>query len=178
MQKTAIGVLGGLFLVLALGFFAFVSDQGQQTAQADEVAEFDPTPQIGKFDLSDGTVAPRDVPAFRKRVFGGLSESMKKLNKLAREDSPDPTVIREELQIIVGYSREVVQAFHPDTVYLPKRRALVDIWQKPDEFVEAAAALERAALAELANDPAELSASLQRIGETCSACHRSFRARR
>ena len=149
-------------------------------ATADETAgeEFVATPQIGEFDLSEGTVPLRDVKAFRKRVFSGLNESMKKLSRVAREDSPDPAVIREELQTIVIYAREAVQAFHPDTVYLPKRRALPAIWQRPDEFVSAAAALERAALAELASDPAELSASLERIAATCSACHRPFRARR
>ena len=156
---------------------ATLTGGAERVAQADET--FVATQQIAEdFDLSDGTVAPRDAKAFRKRIFGGLSDSTQELGKLARDDAPDPTAVREELQTIVLYAREVVQAFHPNTASLPKRRALPAIWQRPDEFVAAAIALERVALEELAADPAELSASLQRIGATCSGCHRSFRARR
>ena len=172
----AVGGVMGSVIVLAVGS-ATVAVIPSVLA-ADEA--FDTKPQLVGFDLADATVAFDAADAHRHRVFRGLGKTSFGLTRLARQKSPDTKEVQAGLEKIVAFAREIPQGFHPDTAALPphKEGALPIIWEKPDEFVNRAADLEQAALDALAADTAELSASLERIGATCSACHRTFRAKR
>ena len=176
IRAIAFSLVLGSVLVSVLGSAIVVAIPS--VLAADEV--FDSKPQLVGFDLADATVAVDEADAHRHRVFRGLGKISHGLGRLARAKSPNQETVQAELQRIVAYAREIPHGFHPDTSALPphKEGALPIIWEKPDEFVSRAADLEQAALDALAADTAELSASLERIGATCSACHRTFRAKR
>jgi cytochrome c556 len=124
---------------------------------------------------------PRTAIATRKNSMNELEDAVDAMRKELDHSAPNFTQVLERARLIETFSRRLPDWFPSGTG--PESgvstRALADIWQKPDEFRQAAASFAAQAIAlEAAASRSDTPVMEQRIhdmGRSCQACHDQFR---
>jgi cytochrome c556 len=121
--------------------------------------------------------AQADVIEKRQQLMKGQSAAAKAIKAAA--ESKDYATIETKAKELMSSSNEIPSLF-PKGSTKGKTKATGAIWDKRNEFEEDAKNLHKAAeeLAAAAKkkDDAAVAAKIKAIGETCSSCHKAFRA--
>ncbi|MBN8189043.1 MAG: c-type cytochrome [Salipiger thiooxidans] len=131
---------------------------------------------LGTAAFAHGGVTNKDVMA-RMMVMGTISEQMKVIGSMAKGETDfDADVANAALIEIAAQSAQVPSMFETPATD-PKSEALPVIWEQWDSFAaraqDAEAAAERLAGTVVAQS--DLGPVLRQVGETCKACHSTFR---
>jgi cytochrome c556 len=132
---------------------------------------------LGALAFSTHAFAQADVIEKRQKLMKSQSAAVKEIK--AAVESKNYTTIEAKAKDIMGTAEQIPGAF-PKGSMKGKTKAKDDIWEKNEDFVKQAktlskAAGELAAAAKASND-AEVGVKLKALGDTCSSCHKSFRA--
>jgi cytochrome c556 len=127
--------------------------------------------------ISTQAFAQADVIEKRQKVMKAQSAAVKEIK--AGVESKNYATVEAKAKDIMGTSDQIPGAF-PKGSTTGKTKAKAEIWEKNDDFVKHAKALnknasELAAAAKAGND-AEVGVKLKALGETCNSCHKQFRA--
>jgi cytochrome c556 len=117
----------------------------------------------------------------RHKNFEAIGDAMKIIGDQLKAEKPDLEKIRTASGVINGFAPKVPSWFPagsgPDDGI--KTDALQAIWQKPDEFKQAAANFASAASAfddaAITEDPAAMGEAMKGLGGACKGCHDKFR---
>lgn len=94
-------------------------------------------------------------------------------------EAKDHATVETKARDLMGSADKIVGLFPPGS-NTGKTKALPAIWEKPDDFDKNAKALSKAAgelaSAAKAGDEAAVNTKVKAVGETCTACHKAFRA--
>jgi len=127
--------------------------------------------------ISTQAFAQADVIEKRQKVMKAQSAAVKEIK--AGVESKNYATVEAKAKDIMGTSDQIPSVF-PKGSTTGKTKAKAEIWEKNDDFVKHAKALnknasELAAAAKAGND-AEVGVKLKALGETCNSCHKQFRA--
>jgi len=127
--------------------------------------------------VSTQVFAQADVIEKRQNLMKGQSAAAKAL-KAAVEEKNYATV-EAKAKDIMGSSDNIVAAF-PKGSTTGKTKATAAIWDKSEDFREAAKGLNKAAgelaKAAKAGNDADVGVKFKALGDACGACHKQFRA--
>lgn len=92
----------------------------------------------------------------------------------------DQAAVQKHADVVQMMSTLVKDEFPEGTDALAgETNALIDVWDKPDEFADKVAEFEETAIelekAAEAGDKARLAAAVKDVGSSCKACHDDFR---
>ena len=132
---------------------------------------------LGALAFSTHAFAQADAIDKRQQLMKSQSAAVKEIK--AAVESKNYATIEAKAKDIMGTAEQIPGAF-PKGSTTGKTKAKDDIWEKNEDFVKQAktlskAAGELAAAAKASND-AEVGVKLKALGDTCSSCHKSFRA--
>jgi cytochrome c556 len=121
--------------------------------------------------------AQADVIEKRQGAMKSQSAAVKEIK--AAVDSKNYATIEAKAKDIMGTADQIPSLF-PKGSTKGKTKAKAEIWEKNEEFVKYAKTLsksasELAAAAKASND-ADVGVKLKALGDTCSSCHKAFRA--
>lgn len=121
--------------------------------------------------------AQSDVIEKRQAAMKNNSADVKAIK--AAVESKDYATIETKAKDIMGTAEKIPSLF-PKGSTKGKTKAKAEIWENNDDFVKHAKTLgksagELAAAAKAKND-AEVGVKLKAVGDTCSSCHKQFRA--
>ena len=127
--------------------------------------------------FSTQAFAQSDAIEKRQKAMKSNSADVKAIK--AAVESKDYATIETKAKDIMGTAEKIPSLF-PKGSTTGKTKAKAEIWEKNDDFVKHAKALnknasELAAAAKASND-AEVGVKLKALGETCNSCHKQFRA--
>jgi cytochrome c556 len=127
--------------------------------------------------FSTDAFAQSDVIEKRQGAMKNNSADVKAIK--AAVGSKDYATIETKAKDIMGTAEKVPSLF-PKGSTKGKTKAKAEIWENNDDFVKHAKALgksagELAAAAKAKNDD-EVGVKVKALGETCSSCHKQFRA--
>jgi cytochrome c556 len=127
--------------------------------------------------FSSQAFAQADVIEKRQKLMKSQSAAVKEIK--AAVESKNYATVEAKAKDIMGTAEQIPGAF-PKGSTTGKTKAKAEIWEKNDAFVKQAKALsksasELAAAAKAKNDD-EMGVKLKALGETCSSCHKEFRA--
>ena len=127
--------------------------------------------------ISTQAFAQADVIEKRQKVMKAQSAAVKEIK--AGVESKNYATVEAKAKDIMGTSDQIPSVF-PKGSTTGKTKAKAEIWEKNDDFVKHAKALnknasELAAAAKAGND-AEVGVKLKALGSTCDSCHKEFRA--
>ena len=128
--------------------------------------------------VSSHVFAQADVIEKRQKLMKSNSADAKAI-KAAVKDK-DYATIETKAKDIMGHADDIVGLF-PKGSTKGKTKATAAIWDKHDAFAKEAKDLEKeagelAAAAKAKND-ADIAVKVKAVGETCSSCHKAFRAK-
>ncbi|KWV93379.1 cytochrome c [Erythrobacter sp. YT30] len=134
----------------------------------------------------DGTAAGDAPPEIEQRQenFEKVGDAFKAIREELEGDNPDLAFIKTQAEDI-GARIETATGLFPAGTSVDDgydTEALPTIWEKPDEFEQAAqtaieAAAEMASLAE-SGDAAAVAAAVGTVGNGCKGCHEKFRVKK
>lgn len=127
--------------------------------------------------FSTDAFAQSDVIEKRQAAMKNNSADAKAIK--AAVESKDYATIETKAKDIMGTAEKIPSLF-PKGSTKGKTKAKSEIWENNDDFVKHAKTLgksagELAAAAKAKND-AEIGVKVKAVGETCSSCHKQFRA--
>jgi cytochrome c556 len=127
--------------------------------------------------FSTDAFAQSDVIEKRQGAMKNNSADVKAIK--AAVGSKDYATIETKAKDIMGTAEKIPSLF-PKGSTKGKTKAKAEIWENNDDFVKHAKALgksagELAAAAKAKNDD-EVGVKVKALGETCSSCHKQFRA--
>ncbi len=127
--------------------------------------------------ISSQLFAQADVIEQRQKLMKSNSEAAKAIKAAA--EAKDNATIEAKAKDIMGNSEKIVGLF-PKGSTTGKTKAKPEIWEKSEDFREAAKHLGKAAgqlsaAAKSGND-ADVSVKVKALGDACGACHKVFRA--
>ncbi len=127
--------------------------------------------------LSTQAFGQADVIEKRQKAMKSQSAAVKEIK--AAVESKDYATVEAKAKDIIGISAQIPSLF-PKGSTSGKTKAKAEIWEKNDVFVKDAKALnkaasELAAAAKACND-GDVAVKLKAVGETCTSCHKEFRA--
>ena len=127
--------------------------------------------------ISIQAFAQADVIEKRQNVMKSQSAAVKEIK--AAVESKNYATVEAKAKDIMGTAGQIPGVF-PKGSTTGKTKAKAEIWEKNEEFVKYAKTLsksagELAAAAKAGND-AEVGVKLKALGDTCSSCHKEFRA--
>ena len=121
--------------------------------------------------------AQADIIEKRQKLMKGQSAAGKAIKGAV--ESKDFATIEAKAKDLMGSSEKIVAAF-PKGSTTGKTKATDAIWDKSDDFANAAKALGKAAseLADAAKskDEAAVGVKVKAVSGACGACHKAFRA--
>jgi cytochrome c556 len=129
-----------------------------------------------------GPAAPGAVIEARQQGFKKMGAAMKAVNEQLKTGAPDPVKVTAAIEAISAGAQAQSEWFPagsgPESG--AETDALAHIWKDRAKFDSLAARLvsetKSLAAAAAANEPAALRAQAKVVADTCSTCHRSFRA--
>lgn len=126
---------------------------------------------------SEQVFAQADVLEQRQKLMKSQSAAAKAIKGAV--EAKDYATIEAKAKDIMGTADRIVAAF-PKGSSVGKTKATPAIWEKSDDFAKQAKSLsksagELAAAAKAGND-AEIGVKVKAMGETCTSCHKEFRA--
>lgn len=128
---------------------------------------------IGSFGFS--VVAAADIIADRKAGFKAINASAKAIT--AAIGGGDYAIVIREANNISSWAQKIPSYF-PEGSGSGDTRARAEIWVNFDDFTALSKANETAAnrlvTAAKSGDPDVMMASLEKLGESCRACHKSY----
>lgn len=118
-----------------------------------------------------------DVIEKRQKAMKSQSAAVKEIK--AAVESKNYATVEAKAKDIMGTAEQIPSLF-PKGSTTGKTKAKAEIWENNDAFVKQAktlgkAAGELAAAAKAGND-AEVGVKLKAVGDTCTSCHKQFRA--
>jgi len=121
--------------------------------------------------------AQADVIEQRQKLMKSQSAAAKAIKGAVK--TKDYATIEAKAKDLMGTADRIVSLF-PKGSDTGKTKATPAIWEKSDDFSKQAKSLgksagELAAAAKAGND-AEIGVKVKALGETCSSCHKQFRA--
>jgi len=121
--------------------------------------------------------AQADVIEQRQKLMKSQSAAAKAIKGAVK--TKDYATIEAKAKDLMGTADRIVSLF-PKGSDTGKTKATPAIWEKSDDFSKRAKSLsksagELAAAAKAGND-AEIGVKVKALGETCSSCHKQFRA--
>jgi len=121
--------------------------------------------------------AQSDVIEKRQKLMKSQSAAAKEIK--AAVESKNYATVEAKAKDIMGTAEQIPSLF-PKGSTKGKTKAKAEIWENNEDFVKHAKTLsksagELAAAAKAGND-AEVGVKLKAVGDTCSACHKQFRA--
>ena len=127
--------------------------------------------------FSTDAFAQSDVIEKRQAAMKNNSADVKAIK--AAVESKDYATIETKAKDIMGTAEKIPSLF-PKGSTKGKTKAKAEIWEHNDDFVKHAKTLgksagELAAAAKAKND-AEVGVKVKALGDTCSSCHKQFRA--
>jgi cytochrome c556 len=127
--------------------------------------------------VSSEVFAQADVIEKRQKIMKAQSAAAKEIK--AAVESKNYATVEAKAKDIMGTAEQIPSLF-PKGSTAGKTKAKAEIWEKNDEFVKHAKTLsktanELAAAAKAGND-AEVNVKLKALGDTCTSCHKQFRA--
>ena len=127
--------------------------------------------------FSTDVFAQSDVIEKRQAAMKNNSADVKAIK--AAVESKDYATIETKAKDIMGTAEKIPSLF-PKGSTKGKTKAKAEIWENHDDFVKHAKTLgksagELAAAAKAKND-AEVGVKVKALGETCTSCHKQFRA--
>lgn len=127
--------------------------------------------------FSTNAFAQSDVIEKRQAAMKNNSANVKAIK--AAVESKDYATIEAKAKDIMGTAEKIPSLF-PKGSTKGKTKAKAEIWENNDDFVKHAKTLgktagELAAAAKAKND-AEVGVKVKALGDTCSSCHKQFRA--
>ncbi len=127
--------------------------------------------------FSTQVFAQADVIEKRQKVMKAQSAAVKEIK--AGVESKNYATVEAKAKDIMGTADQIPSVF-PKGSTTGKTKAKAEIWEKNEDFVKQAKALnknasELAAAAKAGNDD-EVNVKLKALGETCNSCHKQFRA--
>lgn len=131
---------------------------------------------LGTAALAHTGVTNRDVMA-RMMVMSTIGDQMKLIGSMAKGEAAfDAAAVNAALIEIAAQSAQIPSMFETRAVD-PKSEALPVIWERFDTFTQRAKDAEATAerLAGTVTAANDLVPVLQQVGETCKACHATFR---
>lgn len=121
----------------------------------------------------------------RMELMEVLGQSMKTVGSMARGKQPyDARSVKMAGEAIAAHGGEALTTLFPEGSLDKPTEVRPDLWSNWDEFVRIAEDLQSAGngLSSAAKDageatsiPDEVAAAFAKVGQTCSACHKSFR---
>jgi cytochrome c556 len=121
--------------------------------------------------------AQSDIIEKRQQVMKEQSAAAKAIKGAV--ESKDYATIETKAKDLTASSEKIVPAF-PKGSAQGKTKATAAIWEKSDEFAQAAKSLGKAAgeLADAAKskDDAAIGVKVKTVSEACGSCHKAFRA--
>lgn len=112
----------------------------------------------------------------RMEGMSNIAADMKQLAKVART-AFDPVTVAETGGSLSAHARDIERLFMPQATD-PKSEARPKIWTNWDQFLEAAADLEKAALELSQSDETGFAQKFEEVGQTCKSCHKQFRLKK
>jgi cytochrome c556 len=127
--------------------------------------------------FSTQAFAQADAIEKRQKLMKSQSAAAKEIK--AAVESKNYATVEAKAKDIMGTADQIPGAF-PKGSTVGKTKAKAEIWEKNDDFVKHAKALnknasELAAAAKAGNE-AEVGVKVKAVGDTCGACHKAFRA--
>lgn len=125
--------------------------------------------------------APNNIVATRIAGFREVGAAFKNINDELRSSTPQTYVVQISARQIRDYARQHYGWFPAGSGPKPgvKTAARPEIWSQPAAFKAAQDGFARQAnafaTAATSGDVAKMRAQAKALGQTCSACHRSFR---
>lgn len=112
----------------------------------------------------------------RMDAMGEVSRNAKLLGLMAKSGAVDPLAASEASQRLRQHAAEMPSLFEERMFEAPSE-ALPEIWENWADFVAKAEAMDTAAiLIEAAGaDPEAFAQAVQRLGQSCTACHELYR---
>ena len=127
--------------------------------------------------VSGEVLAQDDVIEKRQKAMKSNSADVKAIKGAV--ESKDYATIETKAKDIMGTADKIPGLF-PKGSTTGKTKATAAIWEKSDEFAKAAKNLSKAsgelASAAKSKDDSAVAAKFKAVGETCSSCHKAFRA--
>ena len=127
--------------------------------------------------VSSPILAQDDVIEKRQKAMKSNSADVKAIK--AAVEGKDYATIETKAKDIMGTAEKIPSLF-PKGSTTGKTKATPAIWEKSDEFAKLAKSLSKAsgelAAAAKSKDDAAIAVKLKEVGETCSSCHKPFRA--
>lgn len=134
---------------------------------------------LGLVTVTFSTQAFAQADAIEKRQKAMKSNSADVKAIKAAVESKDYATIETKAKDIMGTAEKIPSLF-PKGSTTGKTKAKAEIWEKNEEFVKQAKALGKAAgelaSAAKAGNDADVGTKVKALGETCSSCHKQFRA--
>jgi len=118
----------------------------------------------------------------RQQKLKELGKAMKTINQQLKSDSPELSLIQQQAKLLANHAAELPQWFPLGTGQDAglDTDALNTIWSQPDDFTARAKDFKQASIAlSQKADKAELATLMQNLKEvkdSCSGCHKTFRA--
>ena len=117
----------------------------------------------------------------RHENYEKIGDAMKVISRELKGDSPDLAAVRQGAGTIATLAPQIPSWFPPGTgPDVGKTDAKGEIWQKPDDFVAKARAMNAAAQtfhqAAQGSDLNAIRAAHANLGKSCKACHDLYRA--
>ena len=127
--------------------------------------------------FSTQAFAQADAIEKRQKLMKAQSAAAKEIK--AAVESKNYATVEAKAKDIMGTADQIPSAF-PKGSTTGKTKAKDEIWEKNEEFVKQAKTLsknasELAAAAKAGND-ADVGTKVKALGETCTSCHKHFRA--
>jgi cytochrome c556 len=127
--------------------------------------------------VSAQVFAQADVIEKRQKAMKGNSSDAKAIKGAVEKKDYAPVELKAK--DIMGTAEKIPSLF-PKGSTAGKTKAKAEIWGKPDDFSKHAKNLAKAAgelaAAAKAGDGAAVTAKVKAVGNTCSGCHKAFRA--
>src|ERR671914_1317106 len=127
--------------------------------------------------VSSQVLAQEEIIEKRQKAMKSNSADVKAIK--AAVESKDYATIETKAKDIMGTADKIPSLF-PKGSNVGKTKATPAIWEKSDEFAKQAKNLSKAsgelASAAKSKDDAAIAAKFKEVGETCSSCHKAFRA--
>jgi cytochrome c556 len=112
----------------------------------------------------------------RQKVMKSNSADAKAIK--AAVEAKDYATVETKAKELMGNADQV--ALFPKGSKTGKTKAKPELWEKPDDFVKAAKNLGKAAgelaAAAKSGDDAAVGVKFKALGDTCTSCHKAFRA--
>jgi cytochrome c556 len=112
----------------------------------------------------------------RQKVMKSNSADAKAIK--AAVEAKDYATVETKAKELMGNADQV--ALFPKGSKTGKTKAKPELWEKPDDFVKAAKSLGKAAgelaAAAKSGDDAAVGVKFKALGDTCTSCHKAFRA--